>query len=103
MPLGVEGVAVVLGADDDDERLGARPVARLEHLGDASPADSWAGALAQLKKRGCKIIWLNPLKSWQDYQPIAKGMAAALPYLDGFKSAGSLAELATLEPELARL
>ena len=70
---------------------------------DTGPAHQLAGALAQLKKRGCKIIWLNPLKSWQDYQPIAKGMAAAMPYLDGFKSAGSLAELATLEPELARL
>jgi uncharacterized protein with von Willebrand factor type A (vWA) domain len=70
---------------------------------DTGPAHQLAGALAQLKKRGCKIIWLNPLKSWQDYQPIAKGMAAAMPYLDGFKSAGSLAELATLETELARL
>ena len=70
---------------------------------DTGPAHQLAGALALLKKRGCKIIWLNPLKSWQDYQPIAKGMAAAMPYLDGFKSAGSLAELATLEPELARL
>ena len=70
---------------------------------DTGPAHQLAGALAQLKKRDCKIIWLNPLKSWQDYQPIAKGMAAAMPYLDGFKSAGSLAELATLETELARL
>ncbi|NRB18840.1 MAG: VWA domain-containing protein [Rhodobacteraceae bacterium] len=60
-------------------------------------------ALAKLKKRGCKIIWLNPLKGWADYQPIAQGMAAALPHLDLFCPANRLADLAALEPELTRL
>ncbi|WIY26578.1 vWA domain-containing protein [Parasedimentitalea psychrophila] len=60
-------------------------------------------ALAKLKKRGCKIIWLNPLKGWAGYQPIAQGMAAALPHLDLFRAANRLADLAALEPELTRL
>ncbi len=60
-------------------------------------------ALAQLKKRGCKIIWLNPLKGWADYEPVAAGMAAALRHLDLFQAANTLADLAALEPELARL
>lgn len=60
-------------------------------------------ALAQLKKRGCKIIWLNPLKGWADYEPVAAGMAAALRHLDLFQAANTLADLGALEPELARL
>ena len=62
-----------------------------------------AGALEKISKRGCKVIWLNPLKGWADYAPVAEGMAAALPYLDAFKAANTLADLAALEPELARL
>lgn len=62
----------------------------------------WA-KLARLKKRGCRIIWLNPLKGWRDYQPVAAGMAAALPHLDMFAAANTLQSLAALEPELARL
>lgn len=60
-------------------------------------------ALEALKKRGCKIIWLNPLKGWDDYEPVARGMAAALPHIDLFRPANRLADLAALEPELARL
>lgn len=62
-----------------------------------------ADALATLRKRGCKIIWLNPLKGWDGYEPVAKGMAAALPHLDLFHPANRLADLAALEPALARL
>ena len=62
-----------------------------------------AAALAKLRKRGCKIIWLNPLKGWADYAPVAGGMAAALPYLDLFQPANTLADLAALEPELGAL
>lgn len=60
-------------------------------------------ALEKLRKRGCKIIWLNPLKGWSDYAPVAAGMAAALPHLDAFKSANTLGDLAALEKELATL
>lgn len=62
-----------------------------------------AAALARLRKRGCKIIWLNPLKGWKDYAPVAKGMGAAMPYLDLFAAAGTLNDLAALEHEVARL
>lgn len=60
-------------------------------------------ALAALKKRGCRIIWLNPLKGWDGYEPVARGMASALPHLDLFRPANTLADLAALEPELERL
>ncbi|MVO17355.1 vWA domain-containing protein [Parasedimentitalea huanghaiensis] len=70
---------------------------------DTGPAHRIGDALAALKKRGCKIIWLNPLKGWNGYEPVAKGMAAALPHLDLFRAANRLADLAALEPELSRL
>lgn len=60
-------------------------------------------ALSDLKRRGCKIIWLNPLKGWKDYAPITSGMAAALPHLDLFKAANTLAEIASLEREVTSL
>ncbi len=59
--------------------------------------------LQKLKKRNCKIIWLNPLKGWKDYEPVAQGMAAALPWLDHFAAANTLESLAELEPALQRL
>jgi uncharacterized protein len=70
---------------------------------DTDPAPMLAAELAQLKKRGCRIIWLNPLKGWRDYQPVAAGMAAALPYLDLFAAANTLESLAALEPAFAQL
>ncbi len=68
---------------------------------DTEPPEMIAGALQKLKKRGCKVVWLNPLKGWADYTPVAAGMVAALPFLDAFKAANTLADLMALEKELA--
>jgi len=55
-------------------------------------------------RRFCKrIIWLNPLIGWRDYSPQARGMQAALPYVDLFAPAHNLESLAALEPYLARI
>lgn len=70
---------------------------------DTEPAEHLAEALSKLKKRDCKIIWLNPLKGWRDYAPVAGGMSAALPHLDLFQAANTLGDLAALEPELVAL
>ncbi len=70
---------------------------------DTSPPAHIDAALATLRKRGCRIIWLNPLKGWRDYEPVAAGMAAALPHLDRFAAANTLADLAALEKELVTL
>ncbi len=61
-----------------------------------------AKAMAALARRARRIIWLNPLLGWRDYQPIAGGMAAALPFIDVFAPAHNLESLAALEPHLAR-
>ena len=70
---------------------------------DTEPPEVIATALEKLKKRGCKVVWLNPLKGWTDYAPVAEGMAAALPYLDAFKAANTLGDLAALERDLATI
>ncbi|MCB1493336.1 MAG: VWA domain-containing protein [Rhodobiaceae bacterium] len=70
---------------------------------DTDPPEMIAAALSRLKRRGARIVWLNPLKGWAGYEPVARGMAAALPFLDHFAPASTLADLAVLEPWLADL
>ncbi|ESR25703.1 vWA domain-containing protein [Lutibaculum baratangense] len=70
---------------------------------DTDPPEVISEALRRLKRRGCRIVWLNPLLGWQGYEPVARGMAAALPSLDLFAPANTLAALAGLEAEFARL
>jgi uncharacterized protein with von Willebrand factor type A (vWA) domain len=70
---------------------------------DTASPDGISGALIRLRKRGCKVIWLNPLKGWDDYEPTARAMAGALPHLDLFRAANTLGDLAALESELTRL
>lgn len=70
---------------------------------DSDGAGQIGGALEALKRRGCRIVWLNPLKGWKDYEPVARGMAEALPYLDGFFAANRLESIAALGTELERL
>ena len=59
--------------------------------------------LQKLRKRGCRIIWMNPLKGWREYAPVGAGMQAALPHLDLFASANTLSDLDALEGELTRI
>lgn len=70
---------------------------------DTDPPELIDAALSRLKKRGCRIVWLNPLKGWKEYAPVARGMAAALPHLDLFAAAATLDDLAALEPVFAGL
>jgi uncharacterized protein len=62
------------------------------------------GAEMRLLRRRCRrIAWLNPMLGWQDYAPEARGMKAALPFVDLFAPAHNLESLVALEPYLARL
>ncbi len=70
---------------------------------DTDPPERIAEALARLRKRGCKIIWLNPLKGWDGYEPVARGMAAALPHLDLFAAANTLDDLGNLDKHMEAL
>lgn len=67
---------------------------------DRGDPDKLEHAMAAIKTRARTVIWLNPLKGDDRYQPLARGMAAALPYLDHFESAHNLASLERLVPLL---
>jgi uncharacterized protein with von Willebrand factor type A (vWA) domain len=62
-----------------------------------------AEEMRRLRRRSKRIIWLNPLIGWRDYSPQARGMQAALPYIDLFAPAHNLQSLAALESYLARI
>ncbi|MGW2651436.1 vWA domain-containing protein [Streptomyces sp. NPDC001393] len=49
--------------------------------------------MARLSRMSHHVIWLNPLKADPRYQPLARGMAAALPYVDVFLSGHNIASL----------
>jgi uncharacterized protein with von Willebrand factor type A (vWA) domain len=57
--------------------------------------------LEKIKRRSKKTIWLNPLKGMNGYEPIAKGMKAALPSIHDFRTAHNLESLLELENMLA--
>jgi uncharacterized protein with von Willebrand factor type A (vWA) domain len=59
--------------------------------------------MQRLQRRAYRVIWLNPLKAREGYQPLAAGMAAALPYIDHFLPAASLGDLLQLKSTLLRL
>lgn len=67
---------------------------------DTGEACDLADALADLKRRAGKLIWLNPLLGSADYQPLVRGMQAALPHIDVFAPFNNLASLKALEGHL---
>ena len=62
-----------------------------------------AQQMKKLRGRSKRVLWLNPLLGWKDYEPVAQGMAAALPYVDLFAPAHNLESLMALEPYLYNL
>jgi uncharacterized protein len=52
--------------------------------------------MARLARCAHTLIWLNPLKAHPGYEPLTRGMQAALPHVDHFLSGNSLASLAHL-------
>ena len=70
---------------------------------DTGTPEQLASEMRRLRRRCKRIIWLNPLIGWRDYSPQARGMTAALPYVDLFAPAHNLRSLAALEPYLARM
>ncbi|HVO08280.1 MAG TPA: VWA domain-containing protein [Burkholderiaceae bacterium] len=57
-------------------------------------------ALAQLRRRARRIVWLNPLAGEAGYAPLSQGMQAALPHLDLLAPGGDLASLRAVLPGL---
>lgn len=52
-----------------------------------------AEQMQRLKRVAHRVLWVNPLKVTPGYAPLARGMAAALPFVDHFVEGHSLASL----------
>jgi uncharacterized protein with von Willebrand factor type A (vWA) domain len=69
---------------------------------DRGDPDVLAEQMARLRRVAFRVVWVNPLKAGPGYAPLAKGMAAALPYVDEFVEGHSLASLEALVDVIAR-
>lgn len=70
---------------------------------DTGDPDQVGTAMARIRRSAGRVIWLNPLAGDSRYEPLARGMASALPYLDLLAPGHSLASLAALERELSHI
>ena len=68
---------------------------------DTGEPDVLASALREMRRRAGRIIWLNPLLGNPAYQPLTRGMQAALPHVDVFAPAHDLASLERLATHLS--
>lgn len=57
--------------------------------------------MARLKRNCHRLIWLNPLLGASDYEPLTRGIQAALPHIDNFLPVHNLASLEDLADRLA--
>ncbi|MEK7787090.1 MAG: VWA domain-containing protein [Chloroflexota bacterium] len=62
-----------------------------------------SGEMARLRRTCHRLIWLNPLLGSPDYEPLTRGMVAALPHVDDFLPVHNLASLEELAAHLSKL
>jgi uncharacterized protein len=58
--------------------------------------DLLTAEMARLSRLAHRVVWVNPLKGSPLYEPLARGMAAALPHIDVFLSGHNVASLEEL-------
>jgi uncharacterized protein with von Willebrand factor type A (vWA) domain len=52
--------------------------------------------MARLRRASHQLVWLNPLAAHPDYEPLTRGMQAAVPHTDQLLAGNSLASLEEL-------
>jgi hypothetical protein len=67
---------------------------------DTGEPELLATELMRIKRRAGRVLWLNPLLGNPSYEPLTRGMAAALPLVDDFAAAHNLAALRELAGKL---
>ena len=68
---------------------------------DRGEPETLGEAMRAVHARARKVVWLNPLLGDPRYEPTARGMRAALPFVDAFLPAHDLASLERLLPQLS--
>ena len=59
--------------------------------------------MARLQRSSYRLIWLNPLLGSPEYEPLTRGIRAALPYVDDFLPVHNLVSLEALARHLQTL
>jgi uncharacterized protein with von Willebrand factor type A (vWA) domain len=59
--------------------------------------------MARLRRAAYRLIWLNPLAAHPDYEPLTRGMQAAVPHTDRLLAGNSIASLEELAELLEAL
>ncbi len=59
-------------------------------------------ALRTLRRRARRMVWLNPLLNQPGFTPVARGMQAAMPYLDLLAPGADLAAIERVLPQLIK-
>ena len=91
-----------------NDRWGVRGLARgavvvvLSDGWDRGDPEALGAEMARLHRVAHRIVWVNPLKASPGYAPLARGMAAALPYVDEFVEGHSVASLEALAEVVGR-
>ncbi len=57
-------------------------------------------ALATLRRRARRMVWLNPLLNQPEFTPVAHGMRTAMPYLDLLAPGADVAAIERVLPQL---
>jgi len=58
--------------------------------------------VARIRRSARKLLWLNPLLRFPEFQPEARGVRAMLPHVDEFRPVHNLVSLEDLAGALAR-
>jgi len=61
-----------------------------------------AEQMGRLHRVAHRVVWVNPLKVTPGYAPLARGMAAALPYVDDFVEGHSVVAMEELAEVISR-
>lgn len=70
---------------------------------DRGDVDVLRREMARLQRSSFRLIWLNPLLGSPTYQPLTRGIQAALPYVDDFLPVHNLDSLEALAIALAEV
>ncbi len=79
---------------------GGTRIGELSDGWDTGEPDVLASEMLTLKRLAGRVVWLNPLLGNPSYEPLTRGMAAALPLVDHFAAAHNLASLRDLASHL---
>jgi uncharacterized protein with von Willebrand factor type A (vWA) domain len=63
---------------------------------DRGDPDQLSTEIARLRRTAYRLVWLNPLAAHPEYEPLTRGMRAALPHADRLLAGNTIASLEEL-------